>query len=303
MRPNTASSTARMVARGVYYVARVPAWKHLVPTEALPILRTLLLTCSPNEERFLASLESPFVRGMIGFIEACITPGILVHYALRKRYLESVTEKAIAEGVRQIVVLGAGLDTLALRQHRWHPTVTFIEVDHPDTQQVKRRALETGNLAAPEANFDLVAADLGKRTVSEALTDCPAFDPQADTLFIAEGLLMYLTEDEIGRLFFGIREAIALSARCRFAFTFLERQANGQPNFAHSGRLLDRWLRHRGEPFRWGIAAAQLPAWMTPFGFTAMAIATPADLRTAFLAEAHPPIRINGDLICIADRA
>lgn len=187
MRPDTPSATARMVSRGVVYVATDPLYRHLVPPEMGTLTRQLLHACSPTERRWLALQAHPLVRGAIAFTEQLTVPGILLHYVLRKKYLEAATCEALSDGFKQIIVLGAGFDTLALRLQGIYPEVTFIEVDHPATQRHKRAAV-----SEDLANLHLIAADLGRSNLSTVLSNCPAYDPTADTLYIAEGLLMYL---------------------------------------------------------------------------------------------------------------
>jgi O-methyltransferase involved in polyketide biosynthesis len=138
MRSDRPSATARLVARGIAYVARDPRWRHLVPPDAAAATDALLLACFPGERRLLARFDRPIFRAFVAVIESMTSPGILLHYALRKQYLEAVAEAAIGEGFGQVVVLGAGLDTLALRQHRVHGHVLYVEVDHQATQACKR---------------------------------------------------------------------------------------------------------------------------------------------------------------------
>ena len=68
-------------------------------------------------------------------------PGILLHYALRKRFIEESARAFLERGGQQLVVLGAGFDTLAARIAEERPGVVCVEVDHPATQETKRRVL------------------------------------------------------------------------------------------------------------------------------------------------------------------
>lgn len=297
-----------MVARGVLYVASVPRWRFLVAPEAESLAGALLRSVSPHEKRFQRGMKrSAFLRGLIAFVERLVAPGILLHYALRKRFLEEEVTRALADGFRQVVILGAGLDTLGLRLHERHGGVRFVEIDRAATQQYKRRLLgqsaEGEETAVSRANLHLLAADLGERPLPEILRDCPAFDRALETLFLAEGVLMYLAEADVRRLFAGVRDSLAAPARCRVAFTFLEVQPNGEADFAHSGRLLRFWLRRRGEPFLWGIGQADLPDWLAPFGLRVTGtIATPEALRARYFPEEPLLGSINGDLIGVAER-
>ena len=71
-----------------------------------------------------------------------------VFVALRSRIAEGVARKAIAQGARQVVVVGAGLDTFACRVAPVDGLVVY-EVDHPATQAEKRRRLAAASIVAP----------------------------------------------------------------------------------------------------------------------------------------------------------
>jgi methyltransferase (TIGR00027 family) len=62
--------------------------------------------------------------------------------SLRARFVEDAVEQAIAAGIRQYVILGAGLDSFAYRRRDLGTRVRVFEVDQPDSQQWKQRRLE-----------------------------------------------------------------------------------------------------------------------------------------------------------------
>jgi methyltransferase (TIGR00027 family) len=113
----------------------------------------------------------------------------LLHYIVRKRYLEDVARECLAEGIRQVVVLGAGFDTLAWRLHHEYSEVCFIELDHPATQQAKKQILQKHGYI-PQ-NLRLLPLDLAQTSLQDSLLACPHYNPALPSLFIAEGLLMY----------------------------------------------------------------------------------------------------------------
>jgi methyltransferase (TIGR00027 family) len=118
---------------------------------------------------------------------------------MRTRYMDGHVTAAIAAGVRQIVVCGAGLDDRALRFRT--PGVRFFEVDHPATQAdkaVRLAALGAGP-AADEASPVLVSCDFESGDVAAALRAHGHRAADA-TLFLCEGLLVYLGRDTCERL-------------------------------------------------------------------------------------------------------
>jgi O-methyltransferase involved in polyketide biosynthesis len=82
------------------------------------------------------------------------------HVVLRTRHTEQRLQAALERGVTQYVILGAGLDTFALRQPDWAQGLDIIEVDHPATQAVKLSMLArmTASLGEPWLSFFTPAA-------------------------------------------------------------------------------------------------------------------------------------------------
>jgi methyltransferase (TIGR00027 family) len=107
----------------------------------------------------------------------------------RSRYAEDTLATAVADGVTQYVLLGAGLDTFAHRNP--YPELRVFEVDHPATQQWKRELLATTGLVAP-ANLTYVPVDFESQSLSEQLY-AAGFDSQRPTLFAWLGVVPYLT--------------------------------------------------------------------------------------------------------------
>ena len=98
--------------------------------------------------------------------------------------------RALADGVRQIVILGAGYDARALRFRT--SGVRFFEVDHPATQADKRARLE--HVGASLDGITFVAADFTEAGLAAALA-AAGHDPAQSTQFLCEGVLRYLPEE------------------------------------------------------------------------------------------------------------
>jgi methyltransferase (TIGR00027 family) len=112
-----------------------------------------------------------------------LEPGI----AARTRFIDAEVMRAIAGGVRQIVICGAGYDDRALRFRT--PGVRFIELDHPATQGDKARLL--CDMGAAAADVTLAGVDFRTDDVG-AVLERAGHDASEPSLFIAEGLLVYL---------------------------------------------------------------------------------------------------------------
>jgi methyltransferase (TIGR00027 family) len=112
-----------------------------------------------------------------------LEPGI----AARTRFIDAEVMRAIATGVKQVVICGAGYDDRALRFRT--AGVYFIELDQPETQADKARLLR--DFGAASADVTLVSVDFRTDDVG-ALLERAGHDASEPSLFIAEGLLVYL---------------------------------------------------------------------------------------------------------------
>lgn len=122
----------------------------------------------------------------------------------RTQWFDEVTLRAIAAGIRQVVIVAAGYDCRALRFRT--DGVRFVELDHPATQADKRRIL--GDLGADAADVAYAAADFTVDDVGPALA-AAGHDADRATLFLVEGLLVYLSQAVIVSLLRALRSRAA----------------------------------------------------------------------------------------------
>jgi methyltransferase (TIGR00027 family) len=117
--------------------------------------------------------------------------------AARSRIAEDALSRAVERGARQIVILGAGLDTFALRNPHDALEIRIYEVDHPATQAWKLERLAEAQIALPPwlilVPVDFERDDLGKTLVAAG------FQQNAPAFFTWLGVVPYLTQDAIGR--------------------------------------------------------------------------------------------------------
>src|SRR4051812_5309500 len=114
--------------------------------------------------------------------------------AIRSRVAEDALAAALERGTRQLVVLGAGLDTTA---YRTPPSreLRIFEVDHPATQAWKRRRLAKADIPLPAA-LTFVPIDFERETLAEGLA-AAGFDPAQQTFFTWLGVVPYLSDEAI----------------------------------------------------------------------------------------------------------
>ena len=223
-----------------------------------------------------------------------MVPGIAHHYVLRKQYIEATANQAIQDGVSQVVSLGAGFDTLLWRLHRSHPDITFIEIDHPATSAVKREALEAdGNMGD---NLHLLAVDLGEKALLGVLQKFTAFDPDRPTLFICEGVLMYLHLAAIETLL----ETLRRLTRHPVQFVFTAVSPISSP-YSNTGPLLKVYLFFKKEPLNWTIERQDLPEFLQQRHFKTREIADAMILKERFLSDSYLGAIHQGEFLAIAE--
>jgi methyltransferase (TIGR00027 family) len=296
------STTALAVAFGQLLDAYEPALAPLFVPGHHDLLQAGVAAFEPRGPRGLRNLKRGWYRRAMWAVEGATAPGIFLHYLLRKRFIEDAVRSALADGCTQLIVIGAGLDTLATRLARERASLVCIEVDHPLTQAIKSKALAQSG--AP-ANLSLVAADLRGTPLASVLATAPPYDSARRTVFVAEGLLMYLHESDVAALFRDVR-AIAPKGS-RFVFTFMESDGSGRARFKGVkwwyGPMLDWWLARIGESMHWSIDRTRLAAWAVPLGWHVLDIGTHETFRALYLApnglQARP--LLDGEYVAVAE--
>jgi methyltransferase (TIGR00027 family) len=119
------------------------------------------------------------------------------YQAVRTHYFDDFFEAAVRTGIRQVVILAAGLDSRAYRL-LWPSGTTVFEIDQPKVLAYKTSTLEAHG-AQPTAHRVAVAVDL--RDDWPAALIAAGFDPAQPTAWLAEGLLPYLPAEAQDRLF------------------------------------------------------------------------------------------------------
>ena len=275
MRNDSPSDTAMLVARSILLAAEdVRLCRLVAPQEAEVVER--ILAVAGQKAWFEFALKHGWARRALFRLERAMVPGIVAHYLARKRRIELAVREALASGIRQVVVAGAGFDTLAARLCQEFPSTLFLELDHPATQAVKRRAL------SPAPNLQFHPVDLATEALAPALSASPDFSNTRSSIFIAEGLTMYLSAARVGALFRSLAELAGPAGRV--IFTFMEQGDDGAICFRGENPIVSRWLQSRREPFLWGIPRKALPAFLETHGLGGSVVLDDHDLRAEILA-------------------
>jgi methyltransferase (TIGR00027 family) len=181
---------------------------------AIETARSDRLFSDPLAEVLVAEAEMPEMDGITRDVIEVVPMLRRVYEAtiVRTRYLDDHLLSAVQDGCRQVVLLAAGLDTRAYRLPVGGD-VTFYELDLPKVLEFKKSALERHE-AQPLTERVAVAADLTE-SWAEPLT-AAGFDPAIATTWMAEGIMMYFTQEQNDALLKVISEMSARGSRFLF---------------------------------------------------------------------------------------
>jgi methyltransferase (TIGR00027 family) len=299
MRDDQPSATANIVARNILLTANTKKLSRFVTPTSARLSALLVQSHSPDGEKFIRRSRRTLFQTLFRFYERITIPGLALHQALRKLHIERGVRDGLEEGFEQVVVLGGGLDTLAMRLHSQFPQVNFLELDHPATQAVKLAVINEHHLGSE--NLTLLPVDFTRQSLKDCLAACATYQTGAKTIFLCEGVLMYLDASEVDALFAFIRQESG--GGVRFIFTFMEPDENGETNFRNSTRLVQLWLHLRKEPFKWGLLKDDMKEFLQARGFSMRELATPETLRYLYLSPhgLQATVLAEGENICVCD--
>lgn len=277
MRGDRPSSTARLIARATLLAAQDTGRGALVPAAA-PALLAAILAADDRASWFEFVRRHSWARNWAWRFERLILPGIVTHFLARKRWIEQRVLTALHEGCEQVVVLGAGYDTLAARLHAAWPRAAFFELDHPATQCPKIAAFRSAGRPTG-GNLFFLPLDFGVELPGTTLTTFPRFQSSRPTCFIAEGLLMYFPVARVAELL----RHLALAPSSTLIFTFMEPAPDGQAAFRGRRGLINSWLRLKREPFAWASSPAGVRELFPACGWPVETLAGADELRRDIL--------------------
>ncbi len=145
------------------------------------------------------------------------TRGFRAAIVARARFLDDLVAEQVAAGLDQYVLLGAGLDTLALRRPELAAALRIFEIDQPGTQAWKRRRLVETGLGVPES-LRMVPVDFESREPWWDTLVTAGFDPTRPALVASTGVSMYLTKETTAAT---LRQLAGLASGSTVVMSFL----------------------------------------------------------------------------------
>ncbi len=230
-------------------------------------------------------------RLMLAFVDRW-APGGQELLTIRARLSDDEAIEFAKAGGQQIVLLGAGFDTLALRLQDRLSAVKVFEVDHPATQNIKREVLATlGELQ----NLFLIPVDFEEDDFVARLQEA-GFDPLLRSLVIWVGVTYYLTPLTAERAFREIASLVGKGSRMIFDFLLADVVDGTSTN--SDALTKARRVAQLGEPWLFGVKPSDLDEFLLQFGFVLTNVYDAEELRARYAPRRNKPIDYVRIAVC-----
>ena len=214
--------------------------------------------------------------------------------ALRARFAEDALADAVARGVCQMVVLGAGLDTFAYR-NPFGERLRVFEVDHPATQAWKRERLGEAGIAVPDS-LAFTPVDFERESLADGLA-AAGFDAERAAFFTWLGVVPYLTEEAIRSTLGYIG---SLPRGTEVIFDYSDPPETLSPDARASHDQLAARVEGAGEGFRTYFEPSVLHAMLRGLGFSEIQDSGPAEIVARWFPNRAGAPRDRGGHILLA---
>ena len=221
------------------------------------------------------------VRAAIGQYEQMM-PGVNGAIAARVRYIDEVLAGCVAAGFKQLVVIGAGYDTRAYRIEGVKENLKVFEVDHPVTQQVKVETIKKIFDSLPD-HVVYVPVVFGSDRLDQKLHE-NGYNPQLKTLFIVEGLLMYIPPPAVDALLSFIVNASGPGSA--FVADYFTTSVIDGTSPLQEAQVLRQFVESEGAPLLFGIEEGKTETFFKERGFITATEVTAAACKDNYFKNA-----------------
>jgi len=273
-KPRTATGVALLRAAGAHELD--PVFRN--PDYLAEFLLPLTL-------RFIVR-ERPF-RSMLVWASKRRIPGGYYFHIARTKHIDSVLQQCVKDGITQVVNLGAGFDTRAHRFKDVLEGINVIEVDHPATQVVKLERLNHVNAELLSDKVDYVPLDFESQKVESLLEF--HYDPKQSTLFILEGICMYINPEAVDSVFDFIRKKSGSGSSVVFDYIFSRML---QKDFRYYGsRQSYDYANKLGSPYKSGFPEGEIGSYLARKGAKILSEYDASMLDSTYLRDSSGVVR------------
>lgn len=225
-------------------------------------------------QAFKKPLRSLLIRLWVNWM----FPGVHNGVISRVRYMDDCVGKCLENGMQQMVIIGAGYDTRAYRFNGLSEKVKVFELDHPATQKRKQEKLKEIFQSIPR-HVAHIPIRLENDEVSVKLFEA-GYDQSLKTLFIMEGLLMYLPPPFVDKILTFITTASGPGSW--ITFDYLPPSMIDGTIKAKEGKNMIKGVNKWGEPFRFGLRHETAKPFLSSRGFCHIHTINAPDLKAIY---------------------
>ena len=214
-------------------------------------------------------------------------PGTLGAILCRTRYIDDVLRKSLAEGLEQLVILGAGFDTRAYRIDGMDQIQVF-EIDLPGTRDMKEIRLEKVLGAVPE-NVNLIGMDFDQQNLDDILS-ATDFNKAKKTLFIWEGVTQYITAEAVDRT---LKFVSGVSGNgSAIIFTYVRKEIIDGTDRPEWFEPFLSFARMVGSPMIFGLNQGNLEQYLSDRGFLLISDVGADEFQELYLKPLHRELNV-----------
>ncbi len=216
-------------------------------------------------------------------------PGLRNTIVARVRYFDDVIRAAAKEGLAQLVIMGAGYDTRAYRIQELAEHVRVFEIDHPDTQQIKKEKIQE-IFGRPPDHIVYVAVNFETQNFGRRLIEC-GYSPEKKTLFVMEGLIMYLSLPSIDAMLSFI---IQNSGRGSAILFDCSAKTGDDTSQEETRKKLGDHTAKGGEPILFALPKEGAETFLAPRGFSSVLTVKSDECRQMYFQGKNKDRNLSG---------
>ena len=217
-----------------------------------------------------------------------LVPGASNSIVARVRFFDDIVKSSINDGLEQLVILGAGYDTRAYRIEGLDK-IKVLEIDHPATQSIKIEKITEIFGSLPDY-VTYIPIDLELNNFGQQLLES-GYNKSLKTLFIMEGLLMYLSPEMVDKILsFTVHNSGKGSA---IIFDYIPLSVVDGTCKLEAGQNWRNGVMAVGEPFLFGIKDGEIQSFLVQRGFGNIKNMTSEDYKKAYFHGKNKDRKVN----------
>jgi len=256
-------------------------------------------SCYRSDDHIARLLLPDFVRFLIRipfvgkFFSRVIAPkGIYEYVIARTKYIDAVFKQSLADGFDQVLIFGAGFDTRALRFHDLVGFTMIFELDVPTTRDAKIRQYQKRGVSVPQ-NIVFIPIDFDKESLPVKIQKA-GFGRHRKSLFILEGLLMYLQPESVDETFRTIQNFAGTGSE--IVFDYIYASVLRHEGIYYGERGIADSVAKASEQWHFGIEEGEVEGFLATYDLKLLDQKDAQELEEMYFKDASGKIagRING---------